>query len=218
LTCLALKAWLLAADVQAFVGHRVALRPDYPSAGLSCSGQDAGSGRRPFKDFEPGEAVEGVVKSWVGTTGYTVDIGARRGAYLEACEMCDGFPSTLLEKGDKVTARILDVTSAPDRIYITRRSGDLDRPERVPPPEDPDVQPFGEAGASDWFEGVVNQMVFFGVYVRVDPPGGSGPVEGLLHKSKFLGSFADEAFRGMRVAVRVERVEKAGVYFTMLPP
>mmetsp|Transcript_19490 Transcript_19490/g.40591 ORF Transcript_19490/g.40591 Transcript_19490/m.40591 type:complete len:133 (-) Transcript_19490:74-472(-) len=131
--------------------------------------------------------------------------------------MCEGFPFTLLEKGDKVKARVLDVTSAQDRIHITRRSGDLDRPERALRPEDPDVKPFAEADAEDWFEGVVNQMTFFGVYVRVDPPGGSGPVEGLLHKSKFSESFADEAYRGMPISVRVDRVEGADVYFTMLP-
>uniref|UniRef100_A0A7S4QQK7 S1 motif domain-containing protein n=1 Tax=Alexandrium monilatum TaxID=311494 RepID=A0A7S4QQK7_9DINO len=196
------------------------LRPRGPLGRPARGGaEDAAAEKRRIEDFTPGEEVSGIVKAFVRNNGYVVDIGAKIAAHLEACEMRDGFPlEGWLQKGQAITARVLDVSKAERRIHLTRRSGDLARPPRILAPKRSDLGPFAEAGSEDWFEGVVNQMAFFGVYVRIEPPGGGRPVEGLLHKNSFAKGFADEVARGSRVSVRVEKLEGKNLYLTMLGP
>jgi len=158
-----------------------------------------------------GETVQGTVLRNLGTKRYRVDIGEGREGDLQMSELRDGFPieSALLKSGDEVTARILYVKGEKkDKFRLTMRSGDLDRPHwehrRL---NGRSVDSFASVGSDEWFEGPVVEMSAFAVWVKLSPPGGGDPCEGMVHKTDFKEGFEDEAALGQNVRVRVLRID-----------
>mmetsp|Transcript_66597 Transcript_66597/g.206165 ORF Transcript_66597/g.206165 Transcript_66597/m.206165 type:complete len:248 (-) Transcript_66597:57-800(-) len=163
--------------------------------------------RKELADFQVGEEVSGVVKAWLGQNGYIIDIGCKLNAHLEACEMCDGFPTTLLEKEQEITARVLDVSEAEKRLRLTLRTGSIERPKRLGllrEYTEEDVERFAEAQGKEWFEGVVHSFAFYGVFIRCKQPDGSGYVDGVLHRKNFDEDFGKGLQRGDSVRVRLD--------------
>lgn len=167
--------------------------------------------RLPARELESltvGQELEGVVVCRVEDSGYFVDVGAGKQAWLDAGELVDGFPvegRQTLRLGDVVVARVLHNNF--ERFCLTRRPGSLERPP-APEQEPGNVKGFVDAGPSDWFEGEVQSIRFFGVKVRVAPPAGGAPCIGIVHKDHgFRDGFEKEVVVGMKVKVRVQSVD-----------
>lgn len=159
-----------------------------------------------LKDVKVGEEYNGTVGRWWREWAVNVDIGANGETLLMMEEFCDGFP---LEgwppaTGTKVTVRILERTDKD--VLVTMRPGDFDR---LPPSPkgSKDVSIFKEVDSEQWFNGEVQGMAAFGVFVLVQPPGDDEQVVGLLRKEGFADGFAPTAERGEKIRVRVVDID-----------
>ncbi|CAK8999368.1 unnamed protein product, partial [Durusdinium trenchii] len=173
--------------------------------------EKAAEAKRPLSSFQVGETVKGRVNfmNVRGPSVAYVDIGAEKDAALEFGEMEDGFPAKLtpVRKGQKVEARVLEYDLKAERIYLTRRSGDLARPRRLTlEEENHNPEPLRRVAQSEWLDAEVLSLVTFGAFVNVYPSwGDKTPVVGLLHKKEFAADFAqdpEKAIRGGRIKVR----------------
>lgn len=176
-----------------------------------------GDDRVDVSQLQIGEAYEGTVLSRYHDKCLYVDIGARLPGMVTAAECQDGFPMQgfTVKPGDKVNVRVLDIAGG--KFYLTMRRGDLVRPkkERI---TNGDLSAFRELDSSEWLEGEVADMSMFGVYVKVQTPGGGPYAVGLLHKNDFRPEFVAEAVRGGKVKVRVQVIVKDQLTFTMKDP
>ncbi|CAK9023761.1 unnamed protein product [Durusdinium trenchii] len=107
--------------------------------------------RTPLEDLKVGEEVDGRVIKKFFPNGWFVNIGATKDAFLEFEEAFDGFPPqkfSTWRKGASLSARILEIHDG--KIYITVRSGSLERPPRFRrPPSAQDVEALRNAGQKD---------------------------------------------------------------------
>eukprot|EP00929_Paragymnodinium_shiwhaense_P054488 TRINITY_DN27314_c0_g1_i1.p1 TRINITY_DN27314_c0_g1~~TRINITY_DN27314_c0_g1_i1.p1 ORF type:complete len:282 (-),score=87.69 TRINITY_DN27314_c0_g1_i1:81-926(-) len=198
-----------------------------PSGLRALSPDFEGRERVDLASLKRGDKVRGVVLRNLGAKRYEVDIGATKVADLQVGELRDGFPTTeaLLKTGDVIDARILKVNKDPasgfkQKIWLTRRSGDLMRPfwehDKL---KSADVSAFAAAAPSDWTEGTIVEFSVFAIWLRLTPPDGGAPCEGMMHKSEFLDSIVDDAKYGQKVKVRVVRVDeqKNQLFVSMKP-
>lgn len=177
------------------------------------------SGPVTWESVEVGQSVQGTIKHRWFPAGYFVNLSPGVDGFLEVGEFRNGFPEgwPYLET-QKVAVRILSKTA--DRIYLTMRSGPLDRPDKMIRTPNPDVSQFLTLGAQEWLKGEVIDMSAFAVYVKVADPSSGEAVKGMIHKSEFKQGFADHVAPGDTVRVRVTLVEtaKRRVAFSMLKP
>lgn len=172
--------------------------------------------RMPVSQIEVGQSFEGVVTKFL-RRGCFVDIGAERDGYMIAAEFTDGFPSNVsdLQEGCKVTVRVLSV--ADDTFSLTRRAGDLARPPVKEAPKPNDVTGFMGVDEDMWFNGEVNAITTYAVFLLVTPPMG-GQISGAqLNKKDFAEGFASSVRIGDTVRVRIKelKVLKRQLWVTM---
>jgi len=191
-----------------------------------------------FTDLEVGSTLRGTIKRHRGNAifremdpegrgalAFWVDMGEEKKGLLEACELRDGFP-TEAPLGKTVTARVLEVR---DNIwYLTRRSGDLQRPPREKH-GDPDINAIvalKKKPPGMWITGVVDDMVVKsyagGVFVKVVPSlADTKYVIGWCPMDELPDTFLDskQAIRGGSVRVRVLKAdpESKEVLLSMKP-
>lgn len=88
-----------------------------------------------LKDLQPGMTLEGVVTN-VTHFGAFVDIGVHQDGLVHISQLADRFvsdPHTLVNSGQIVKVRVLEVDEARKRISLTMKSGDtLARPKAQP--------------------------------------------------------------------------------------
>lgn len=165
---------------------------------------------QPLSSFQVGQIVQGRVKRMiVGAASLAyVDIGAAKDAVLEFGEMTDGFPRKVpVHTGKKVEARVLEYSAEIDRLYLTRRTGDLKRPPRIwKEDQSRNPEPLRRVAQQEFLDAEVINLITFGAFVNVYPSwGDKTPVFALLHKTQFAPGFADnpeQAIRGGRIKVR----------------
>lgn len=176
----------------------------------------------PVSYLEVGQELQGTVVKKYFPGGVLVDVGAEHNGMLEVGEFGDGFPMDGIPygKGDEIVVRVLTKEEQTNKFYLTMRKGSLERPprRRTKGTRSQDVSAF--IGRQEWFEGEIDHMSAFGVYVRLESPGGDEPVVGLVSKNCFEEGFAKKAAIGAKVRVRVAKVDPVKKYvdLTMLEP
>eukprot|EP00929_Paragymnodinium_shiwhaense_P007876 TRINITY_DN111796_c0_g1_i1.p1 TRINITY_DN111796_c0_g1~~TRINITY_DN111796_c0_g1_i1.p1 ORF type:complete len:278 (+),score=47.21 TRINITY_DN111796_c0_g1_i1:57-890(+) len=187
-----------------------------PQAAASTPGAE--NRRRTVEDMEVGDYIRGVVRHRWFPAGYFIDIGADVSGFLEVGEFRNGFPLGWPYRiNQTVAVRVLEKT-LDGRIFLTMRSGPLDRPDKMAGRQFGDVTPFREVPEKEWLEAEVVDMSTFAVFVKVDSPLGGEAVKGMVHKSQFKKGFADYVAFGDKVRVRVSQVdeERGHISFSML--
>lgn len=145
-----------------------------------------------------------------------VDIGTGKDATLEYGEMIDGFPSKGMpvKRGEQFSVRVLEVDQA-DKVFVTRRTGDLQRPPRLAQEDkNNDPEPLRICSDEEWLDAEVLSMTNFGVFVIVFPCLGKRiPVLALLRKENFERGFTSDpsrAVRGGQLKVRKLGLDEKG--------
>mmetsp|Transcript_65632 Transcript_65632/g.195347 ORF Transcript_65632/g.195347 Transcript_65632/m.195347 type:complete len:209 (+) Transcript_65632:1-627(+) len=125
---------------------------------------------------------------------------------MSAEEFNDGYPQVdSLRSGESVTVRVL--RREEDKIWVTRRSGDLARPSSRQYKDVGDAKDFQGLGKAEWLEGKVIRMIPPGqIFVSVTPPRSDADAVGLLNLKDTPHGFAEEAYPGMPVKVRVKKI------------
>lgn len=172
---------------------------------------DAGMGRLYFTmkddrvmrigDIQVGETLKGTIMSVVPRKGVLVDVGAVRPGFLPIAEYRNGFPNNweTMCPGAEVRVRVLSVE--PDRFTVTRRSGDLARPQR----EDlsKDVRGFVDVSPDAAFDAEVSDLTLYGIWVKLDCPKTGDRVRGMIHQKNFPEGFVDVVYLGQPLRVKV---------------
>ncbi|GAQ84335.1 Mitochondrial translation elongation factor EF-Ts [Klebsormidium nitens] len=212
-----------------------------PAAPDAEGGEAKPAARRPFKnrrkitvkieDLQPGQTVPGKVRS-IQSYGCFVDIGAFTDGLIHISELADQFVENvgdLVEAGQEVQARILEVDVAKGRISLSMRTPREERPEPAEgagapraergagprPQRGGDQRPrravAGGRGGSDKpshgirkgqkFEGTVTSIAPFGAFLEL-----KDGVEGLLHASEI-----GEGSERVEVAEHLEMGQKVNV-------
>jgi len=162
--------------------------------------------RIPTSDLSVGLELDGRVVRRYDPSGYFIDIGAGRNAFLPAGEIRVGLPGRYFKSGDLLTVRVLKIQED-GKVDVTLLEGDLERP-RVERSRNKDVSQFTGVDKSVWLDGKVQEVLLYGAFVEVTPPGGSAPAKGMLHKSKISGKIAKEIVAGAEVRVRILDVDE----------
>uniref|UniRef100_A0A7S4RV68 S1 motif domain-containing protein n=1 Tax=Alexandrium monilatum TaxID=311494 RepID=A0A7S4RV68_9DINO len=159
-------------------------------------------GARPLSELEVGDTLEGTVRAHTNF-GAFVDVGAETDGLIFNEELGDGFPMKKLKKHSEVKPRVLKVDDG--KLWLTLRTGDLDRPEPGPRWSGLDnLAAFESLPATEWLEGKVHSVLIGkGVFVKVQAPGSSEPSKGLLKKEDFADGAAEGLHVGVQVRVRV---------------
>eukprot|EP00438_Fugacium_kawagutii_P025844 Skav200522 [mRNA] locus=scaffold450:598106:598798:- [translate_table: standard] len=152
--------------------------------------------RRP-EDLEPGTELSGTVDSILRASDKPAaffDVGFDRPAYLDWQEASDTFPGKAfvrLKVGKEVTCRVLKVEG--DRIYVTKRSGDLYRPtfsEKLPPSVAEVVEPFRSLPMDIDLDARVLRMFPTHAMVSVKAPDGT-EAEGYVPRGFYSDAFEE---------------------------
>mmetsp|Transcript_51555 Transcript_51555/g.165067 ORF Transcript_51555/g.165067 Transcript_51555/m.165067 type:complete len:259 (+) Transcript_51555:649-1425(+) len=153
-----------------------------------------------------GETVEGHV------TGYwkqscLVDVGTAVPGVLRMEDFEEGYPlfGWPLALGSEVKAQVVDMTR---KYYnLSKRPGTLERRRRGPLKEKPDISAFTDVPTDQWLEGEVVGMTMQGVFIRVSPPAGGQPADGLLRREEIEEATAKYLGMGATARVRVSQVD-----------
>ncbi|MGB9723586.1 MAG: S1 RNA-binding domain-containing protein [Chloroflexia bacterium] len=155
---------------------------------------------RSLSDLRPGMTLEGKVTS-VAVYGVFVDIGVGREGLVHISQLSDypvSNPTEVVQIGDMVTVRVLEVDPRSKRISLTMR-------ERVEPQADPQKLTALVPGAI--LEGTVTSLTHFGAFVDL----GVGR-DGLVPLSQIgrggVQKAGDALQVGERVRVRVLDVDR----------
>ncbi|CAE8603612.1 unnamed protein product [Polarella glacialis] len=180
----------------------------------------AGAGEKvPLSELAVGQTLQGTVIRPFSFSGVFVDVGSTATGFLEYEEIVDGFTTRKdyksLMKGLRVNVRVLENDG--QKLYLTRRTGDIARPERFrKPPTEELIAAFKCISPADWIEGPVVGMNEKGVWVKLAPPGGE-EVRSLLLVENFSEGFEKDVTPGQMVKVRVTAVDvpQKRVFITM---
>lgn len=185
-------------------------------------------GDDPSPTLFPGQEVRGSVVRIVKNEGMPplgifLDIGAERYALLPIQEVNDGFPkfdASTVELGSVKTCRILDVADD-GRITLTRRSGDLHRPDttELRNTEEAVAQYGAIKESGEWVEGEVMRMFVPDQILVQMKPQGYPKASGLLRLRETSREFATQVYLGQRIKVRVKDVleKRKQLYLSMKP-
>jgi len=146
---------------------------------------------RGLKDLKPGMVLEGKVTS-VAIYGVFVDIGVGREGLVHISQLSDqpvSSPTEVVQIGDMVTVRVLEVDPRSKRISLTMR-------ERVEPQVD--VEKLRALTPGTTLEGTVTSLTRFGAFVDV----GVGR-DGLVPLSQIGKSGVQQASEPLQVGERV---------------
>jgi len=155
---------------------------------------------RRLKDLQPGMVLEGKVTS-VAIYGVFVDIGVGREGLVHLSQITDqpiSTPTEVVQIGDMVTVRVLDVDTRSKRISLTMR-------EQVEP--EVDEEKLGALTPGTVVEGTVTSLTRFGAFVDVGV-GRDGLVPLSQLDTKGAQRISDVLQVGEEVRVRVLDVDR----------
>ena len=162
---------------------------------------------RPLDAFQPGDELEGVVRS-VQPYGAFIDVGAERDGLIHISELRDGFVEKVedvIKEGDKVTVRVKEVQVEQGRLSLTMRNPDSEKQG----PREPKKKRLRlkELNEDDEFTGSVSSIVDFGAFVDI-----GAVTDGLVHISEIsedrVNNVSDHLQEGQEVKVRILGVDK----------
>ncbi|CAJ1423243.1 unnamed protein product [Effrenium voratum] len=163
--------------------------------------------KSPEDVLKPGDELEGSVESILRADrrpAAFVDVGFDRPAYLDWQETADGWPEKVfrnLKIGKKLSCRVIKIMG--DRIYITRRSGDLERlsfrDRQNVTQEVRDL--FAAIPEDQWMDAQVQRLYPKQAVVVVKAPDGT-EAEGLVLKRFLSEEFLNSAAPNQAVKVR----------------
>merc|ERR1719362_2010598 len=140
-------------------------------------------------NLEIGQKLKGIVKGR-NNGGVYVQLGEQVDGYLRAMELRDeGFPKRVPQPGEKVSVRVLSKNET--YVWLTQRSGDLERPEVVDHLR-LTATSFEGFPATEWFGAEVVDLTFSGVTLQVTHPGGEQPAPAFLDRIDFAGDFENK--------------------------
>jgi len=160
--------------------------------------------------YQVGQTVEGTVDRIFYPAGIFVDIGCERNGLLEWGELKDGYPTkdASFDEGRRIEARIL--SNDGEAIFLTKRSGELERPPKPAKGSDnTDFKPFEDVASQEWLDAKLGNMKINGAFVYVEPPGGGSPATGYIRAQDLTNEFKAKAIRGMDLKVRVQKANAA---------
>eukprot|EP00439_Symbiodinium_sp_Y106_P076059 s234_g15.t1 len=159
------------------------------SAAVNFAAPGGADDRIPLESLKAGTEVDAQILSKHRFSGWFVNIGTDRSAFLEFEEACDGFPTEGMNtwlRGSTLTARVLENDG--EKIWLTTRSGSLERPKRFrTPPEESQIAEF--SGISSERDQVLDGEFPHAMprdWVRKAPRTGWSP----WHGSAAMGDFA----------------------------
>jgi small subunit ribosomal protein S1 len=141
--------------------------------------------QRTMEKLQPGEIVEGVVKSFTDY-GAFIDLGGVQGL-LHVTDMSWGrvhHPSEILTLGDPIRVKVLKVDPASQRVSLGLRQMQ----------EDPWLDADKKYAVGTEVNGAVISITDYGVFLALEPG-----VEGLLHTTGALGAPAKEIVRRISI-------------------
>ncbi|CAE7545969.1 Ipo5 [Symbiodinium sp. CCMP2592] len=221
---LARKDFAEGAEKELRIGSKIQVRRKYAARTRRAVVSMRDPSRRP-EDISVGDTLPGTVDSILRgpRPGIFLDVGVDRPAYMDWQECGDGHDRKAFEKlrvGRNTSVRVLKVDG--ERIYVTRRSGDLYRltldggklsrntPELM--------SKFMSIGSDRDLDGEVFRLYPTHAVIAVKSPDGD-VADGFLGRSDFSESFRQEAAPGLAVKVRTrpgQNVTGAHVMLTML--
>ncbi|CAJ1363208.1 unnamed protein product [Effrenium voratum] len=165
--------------------------------------------RIPPEQLSAGDTVDGRIRKRHFFQGWWVDIGATTDALLEFEEAADGYPEGGMKtwcKMDSLSARVLAVDAEKNKIWITCRSGPLDRPPQFrQSPTEEDIKAFSDVPEAEWLDGEVCGLGPNGAWIRLRHSGRD--CRTLLPRKHFPESLIQSAHLGMKVPVRVTDID-----------
>ncbi len=161
--------------------------------------------RRKFEDIQPGEEIQGLVRS-VQAYGAFVDVGAERDGLIHISELREGFVEKVedvVEEGDMVTVRVKDVDTERGRLSLTMRSEQAIQEEQ----EQKQRLRLRDLSEGQEFLGTVTSIVDFGAFIDI-----GARTDGLVHISELsderVNRVGDVVSEGEEVKVRVLNVDR----------
>ena len=164
---------------------------------------------RNIEDVQPGEELSGSVESILRSTpkpAAFLDVGFDRPAYLDWQEVADtetGKAFGRLKVGAEITCRVLRVQG--DRIYVTRRTGDLYRPtfsEKPPQAVEEIVEKFRSLPKGEYLDARVLRLFPKYAVVSVKTPDGTEG-EGIIPRGFYSKSFEETGAPNQEVKVQM---------------
>eukprot|EP00931_Biecheleriopsis_adriatica_P051765 TRINITY_DN30057_c0_g1_i1.p1 TRINITY_DN30057_c0_g1~~TRINITY_DN30057_c0_g1_i1.p1 ORF type:complete len:518 (+),score=118.85 TRINITY_DN30057_c0_g1_i1:143-1555(+) len=162
----------------------------------------------------PGQSLTGIVDSVRAAgqmQGTFLDIGADVLAFLDWQEYGDGYNSSTkdLRFLNEVEVRVLRVETDPDKIWLTRRTGSIERPEDVySENSDETAAVFRSLSADQWMDATVLKLFKSRARVKVTSPDGSVQAGGYVYTKLFTENFFKEAAPGVSIRVRLRNPEQ----------
>jgi len=221
---LARKDFAEGAEKELRIGSKIQVRHKYAARTRRAVVSMRDPSRRP-EDISVGDTLPGTVDSILRGTrpGIFLDVGVDRPAYMDWQECGDGHDRKAFNKlrvGSKTSVRVLKVDG--ERIYVTRRSGDLYRRTldggKLPRNTPELMSRFMSIGSDRDLDGEVFRLYPTHAVIAVKSPDGD-VADGFLGRSDFSDSFRQEAAPGLAVKVRTrpgQNVTGAHVMLTML--
>mmetsp|Transcript_26351 Transcript_26351/g.61126 ORF Transcript_26351/g.61126 Transcript_26351/m.61126 type:complete len:571 (-) Transcript_26351:227-1939(-) len=160
-------------------------------------------------DLAVGDTLVGIVRSRPGKQrsgdGVFVDVGVDRPAYMDWQECHDGYNIrnvNNLRRGNNVSVRVLKVEE--DRVYVTRRSGDLYRAsldgKKLPETSEDIISKFAELPTGQELDASVFRLFPRFATVIVSSPDGA-EAQGKIPRKFFSASFREKAAPGLKIKV-----------------
>eukprot|EP00933_Yihiella_yeosuensis_P008689 TRINITY_DN114279_c0_g1_i1.p1 TRINITY_DN114279_c0_g1~~TRINITY_DN114279_c0_g1_i1.p1 ORF type:complete len:375 (-),score=56.62 TRINITY_DN114279_c0_g1_i1:74-1198(-) len=113
--------------------------------------------------------------------------------FVHVSNLQDNFvehPSFVVKVGQAVKVRLVDLDRSSGRMTLSMRENFVVSRRR--PAEMQDVSSFVGLSKLDWFEGRVDHVTTFGVFVEVDPLNSGTPVQGLVHVTEIRDGYVDD--------------------------
>ncbi len=177
-------------------------------------GSGGGKKGRSLDSFQPGEELQGTVRS-IQPYGAFVDVGAERDGLIHISELRDGFVEKVedvAKEGDAVTVRIKDIDTERGRLSLTMRSEQAvasstgGRGEEASSDKDKRTR-LRDLQEGQELTGTVTSIVEFGAFVDV-----GAATDGLVHISEMseerIRRVSDVVAEGQEVTVRVLGVDR----------
>ena len=196
------------AEKEIRIGSKIQVRRKYSKRGRDIVSMREQPDRQP-KDLNVGDTLTGTVDSILQgpRPAIFLDVGFDRPAYMDWQECGEGHNANnfrSLKRGQSTSVRVLAVQG--DRIYVTRRPGDLHRASldgsgRLPKNTADIMSKFMALPLEQELEGKVYRLYPRYASIAVKSPDGD-TADGYLGIDYFSKSFIQEAAPGLTVAVR----------------
>lgn len=172
-------------------------------------GKKSGRKGRKLDSFQPGEELQGTVRS-VQPYGAFIDVGAERDGLVHISELRDGFVDKVedvVKEGQQVAVRVKEVDVEKGRLSLTMRSGAAVAADKEREQDKEKRLRLRDLSEGQLLDGRVNSIVEFGAFIDI-----GATTDGLVHISEMseerINRVSDILSEGQAVKVRVLSIDK----------